>query len=77
VAGLRPADPPTRRAHRTPFDLEVPMKKQPLPKMKLHRETVLRLQTPPAGGKELQAVLGGVATRPPVCEMSNFITCHC
>jgi hypothetical protein len=50
------------------------MKKLPPRKMKLTRES-LRLLTAAPADRAWQAVEGGAATRPPVCEMTNFISC--
>ncbi|HZF09401.1 MAG TPA: hypothetical protein VFE33_11475 [Thermoanaerobaculia bacterium] len=48
------------------------MKKR-IRKLKLHRESLRCLTTPP---EALEAVQGGAATFPPVCENSNFISCR-
>jgi hypothetical protein len=49
------------------------MKKQPQ-KMQLTRES-LRWLTDPKADAALEAIAGGFATRPPVCEQTNYISC--
>jgi hypothetical protein len=50
------------------------MKKRQPKKMKLTRESRRRLTGSPAD-PALQEVAGAAATRPPVCEQTNFISC--